>query len=211
TTDQVTFTGPQGTIPVNDVMPLDGTNTRFGIDFDPVNVTGVYTMVIGPGIYDAYGHPMDQPFTATFCVQRPSVTHSAPLHATSLFPVDHVRLTFNVPMDPNTFTADQVVSFTGPSGDIPVTSITPVAGSNNMRFDLAFDPQAAEGTYRLVFGPSVTDVFGNAMGQNGNRIPGEFPDDENTATFTIRNSIGPAGSCHTDPAAVPPGHHLRGH
>src|SRR5262249_34369058 len=143
-------------------------------------------------------------------VQGPSVTHSAPLHATSLFPVDHVRLTFNVPMDPNTFTADQVVSFTGPSGDIPVTSITPVAGSNNMRFDLAFDPQAAEGTYRLVFGPSVTDVFGNAMDQNGNLIPGEFPDDEYTATFTIRNSIGPDGFGYAATAAFSQGNDILG-
>jgi hypothetical protein len=100
-------------------------------------------------------------------------------------PVNSFRVTFSEPVDPNTFTLGQIPSFFGPAGPIAVTAITPVSGSNNTQFDITFPNQTALGIYTMVIGPNIVDLNGNAMDQNDNGVPGEYPDDQYIAHFTI--------------------------
>jgi hypothetical protein len=177
------FLGPQGNIPINAVTPVTGSTTQFDIQFDPVVRTGRYRMVIGPDIRDMFGNQMDQndngtpgerpgdQYLAAFNISGPRIDSST--SGRFLGQVTSVRVGFNEPMDPTTFTMDQIASFTGPGGDIPVTGVFPVGGSNNRQFDITFAPQTATGVYQMVIGPNILDYYGNRMDQNANLIPGE--------------------------------------
>jgi methionine-rich copper-binding protein CopC len=201
TPDQVAVNGPGGSsVSADSVTPVAGSNnTSFTIAFT-VTATGKYTMVIGPNILDLFGNAMDQngnlvpgetpgdQYTVAFNVLGPKVTTSQTLGDTVDNIYNTVRVSFNEAMDPTTFTTDQV-KFASPSNDsIAITSITPVANSNNTQFDIAFASQGKIGNYTMVIGPNVQDTFGNAMDQNGNLTPGETPGDQYTHRFTV---VGP--------------------
>jgi hypothetical protein len=101
--------------------------------------------------------------------------------------VSSLRVTFDEQMDPTSFTPAQIDSFTAPDGSaIAISDVQPVAGSNNTSFDISFAQQITLGHYTLVLGPDILDSQGRQMDQNGNGIPGEVPDDEYTANFTIQ-------------------------
>jgi hypothetical protein len=78
-------------------------------------------------------------------------------------PVNHVRLTFNHPMDPTSVTTAQF-TLTGPGGSVTVTGVTAVSGSNNQQFDVAFAAQSQPGNYALVVAATVRDSHGTAQG-----------------------------------------------
>ncbi len=99
--------------------------------------------------------------------------------------VSSVRVTFDNSIQPTTFTPADVVQFTGPSGSIPVTAVTVVAGSSNRQFDLTFATQSALGAYTLVLGPNISDSSGRPMDQNGNGTNGENPADRFSTSFTL--------------------------
>jgi hypothetical protein len=192
------FGGPNGPLGISGIFAVPGRNfTQFDVDFLPQSTTGVYTMVIGPVIHDLAGNAMDQngnlipgevpgdQFTATFMVGSLRIT--TPTNGGNFQPgaLDQVRLTFNESVNPTTFTPAQIVSFTGPGGAIPVTSVTAVPLTNNTQFDVAFDPPTTTGAYTLVVGPGMQDLYGNKLDQNGNFIPGEDPGDRYTFTFGV--------------------------
>jgi hypothetical protein len=77
-------------------------------------------------------------------------------------PVDHVRVTFNHPIDLTTFTTAQA-SLSGPGGSIALTGVTFVASTNNQQFDLAFGSQVQPGDYALVVSAAVRDIYGNPL------------------------------------------------
>lgn len=163
TTDQVAFTAPDGSsITINDVSPSLFSNRIFFIDFDPQGLAGTYVMVIGPNILDRSGNPMAAPYTARFTVQGPSVAGYTPSGGV-ITPVSRVTVTFNKPINPDTFTVDQIVSFAGPNGAIDVDSVAPADGSNNTRFNIDFAEQSDFGVYTLVISPDVQDTFGNPL------------------------------------------------
>lgn len=178
TTDQVvSFTDPQGNdIPINDIQPVDGSNnTQFDVSFDPLPLAGTYHMVIGPNILDTFGNPMDQngnliggevpddEYTAQFAVASPTVTALA-RNGRFQDPVSSVRVTFNEPIDPSTFTPDQISNLTDPQGHpITVTGVAPVDNSDT-QFDVSFDPQGTFGSYRItVAAGGIADLFGNPV------------------------------------------------
>jgi hypothetical protein len=99
-----------------------------------------------------------------------------------------VRVIFDEQMDPTTFDPSDIDSFTGPGGSIAVTAVTPVSGTNNTQFDISFAQQITLGHYTMVMGPDIRDTMGRQMDQNGNGIPGEIPDDEYTARFTLQGA-----------------------
>src|SRR5205823_2415294 len=103
-------------------------------------------------------------------------------------PTSSVRVTFSKAIDPLSFNASDITSFTGPNGSIAVTSVSAVAGSDR-QFDVFFDPQVARGTYQLVIGPNITDTFGNPMNQDSDGLSGEVADDQFTASFTITDQL----------------------
>ncbi len=81
-------------------------------------------------------------------------------------PVKSVRITFDEPINPDTFTPDQVISFTDPDGSpIAVNAVSPVDGSDDTQFDVFFDKQSLPGTYTMTVGPGILDCYGNALAQ----------------------------------------------
>ena len=205
TADKVaSFTDPNGDpVTVTAVQVLSGTNNRvFDVRFAPLGITGEYTIVIGPDIRDRFRNPMDQDddlvggeipddqFFASFKVGGPRILSAGPL--TSFTAADHIRVTFNEPMDPMTFTTDQT-DLTGPEGTIPVSSITAVSGSDDTAFDIVFPAQDTPGSYRMVIGPDVRDRFSNAMDQDDDFVTGGIPDDQYTVDLWVGNSFGPDG------------------
>ncbi len=202
TPDKILFQNPGGSpITVTDVEPVVGSSNRqFDISFANQTTLGQYTMIIGPDIEDTNGNPMDQnhngipgevpddEYVARITLQGPKITASTPAFGAVLTPqnVSSVRVTFNEPMDPATFTPAKIASFVGPRGNITVTTVTPVTGSNNMQFDIGFAPQAFTGYYTMVIGPNIQDPAGHPMDQNGNFIPGEVPGDQYIERFGIQ-------------------------
>jgi hypothetical protein len=197
TTDEVHFADANGSIDLSGltVTPVTGSNnTQFRIQFAPFITTGAYVMTVGPNIRDLYGHRMDQNgdfiegedsdvYTLQFGVQGLRVLNSTVINLDG-FPVD-LRVTYNEPVDASTLTPDQVL-ITAPDGSSDeVLAVLPVRGSNFTQFDILFRPATAAGTYALVIGPYVQDVFGNYMDQNNNLIAGENPDDAYTTSFTV--------------------------
>lgn len=98
---------------------------------------------------------------------------------------DKVRLTFNEPVTPATFTTADVVSLTGPGGAITPTGVAAVAGSNNTQFDVTFAAQSTLGTYSVTVGPDVRDAANNLMNQNQNSTNGEVPGDRFTGSANL--------------------------
>ena len=188
-----TITGPNGlVVPVTAVTPVVGSrDTQFDVSFSPLTAIGNYTIVVGPGgITDRRANPMDNnldgipgdPSVSNFTVSGARIIASTP--SSTLPGIGDVKVTFNEPMDPSTFTPSDVV-LTGPGGSIAVSGVAPIAGSNNTQYDITFPPQTAPGSYRAVIGPDIRDPFGNPMDQNNNGIPGEVPGDQFTATITV--------------------------
>ncbi len=164
TPDQVSsFMGPDGDIPVLGVSPVaDSDFTQFDITFAGQTTAGSYSMVVGPDILDDSGTPMDAPYLLNFTLGGPRVIASSP--AGNVVNRAHdLRLTFNDPIDPNSFTPAQVVQFTGPNGDISVTSATPVPFTDNTQFNIRFATQRDPGLYSMVLSPDIQDVYGNAL------------------------------------------------
>jgi hypothetical protein len=172
----VSLTGPHGSISITGVSAVSmSNNTQFDVAFAPQSAAGTYALIVGPHIQDLYGNEMDQngnfipgedpgdQFTTSFSLVGPMVLSASPSGLVAP-PVDHVRVTFNEPMDPNLFTSN-LVTFTGPGGPINVDGVTPVAGSNNTQFDVAFAAQTVLGDYSMVIGPGVMDPFGESAPQ----------------------------------------------
>jgi methionine-rich copper-binding protein CopC len=175
------FTDPNGRnilSSVFGVVQVSPTNFRqFDVLFLPQTTSGTYTMVIGPHIRDVYGNEMDQDadaalpvetpgdqYTATLTVNGPRLVATDPVAGGVVAaPFDHLRVTFNTPIQASSFTTGQV-ALTDPGGNaVNIVSVTPVDFSNNTQFDVTFDPQTARGTYSLTVGPGIQDAYGNPM------------------------------------------------
>jgi methionine-rich copper-binding protein CopC len=154
------FTGPDGPIDLTGVAAVAGSNnTQFDITFAPQFHAGTYALVIN-GVSDVYGNPLPT-YTAQFAI--------APFHVASISPsglvplnTNHVRLTFDRPVDATTFGTGQV-SLTGPGGAVTVTAVTAVAGTNNTQFDVSFTPLSAVGNYTFTLSTSISDLYGNTL------------------------------------------------
>jgi hypothetical protein len=195
TPSQASLTIAGVAVPITAITPVAGSNnTRFTLG-PALVATGSYHVVLGPNIQDTFGNAMDQDgnlipgepgdtYTADFGIAGPRITSSAMLTLSG--PASSVRVTFNEAMDVATFTPAKIADFRGPNGVfIPVLGEFPVAGTSNTQFDIVFALQTASGAYTMVIGPDIHDVFGNAMDQNGNLVPGEIPGDRFTLTFTV--------------------------
>ncbi len=219
TPDQINLTGPHGAVSITGVVPVSGSNnTQFDLTFAPQRAAGAYSLVVGPNIRDSYGNAMDQngnlipgeipgdQYSGGFRIVGSRIT-SLSNYGTLPRVVSSLRVAFNQVMDPDGFTPDKIARFTDPAGNpVTVTDAEPVPLSNNMQFDISFDPAERTGMYTLVIGPNILDVYGSAMDQNGNGIPGEVPGDQFMATFFVpapRITAGtPSGTLHGPVAGV---------
>jgi hypothetical protein len=141
--------------------------------------------------------PDGDQFAATFNIVGPMVISANPLGSVRP-PVDHVRVTFNEPMNPATFTTGRV-TLTGPDGPIDVAGVTPVAGSNNTQFDVSFETQTVFGDYTMVIGPGIMNFLGEIAPQftdhftlapitNGGFETGDFTGWTTTGSAAIKTS-----------------------
>ncbi|MCA9174993.1 MAG: Ig-like domain-containing protein [Planctomycetales bacterium] len=119
--------------------------------------------------------------STTMDVEGPQVVSSVP-SGLVLGTVDQVRLTFNEPIDPTTFTTPDVIELVGPSGPLTLMGVHTVSPTT---FDVRFASQSDFGEYQLVIGPNIEDTSGNLMNQNDNATNGEDPEDRYTTSFTI--------------------------
>jgi subtilisin family serine protease/fibronectin type 3 domain-containing protein len=97
-------------------------------------------------------------------------------------PIDRVTVSFNEPMDASSFTLADVAVLEGPEGAITPTAVNHLGAGD---FEITFDSQSAAGEYRLVIGPAIADVGGNAMDQDGDGTGGETSEDQFETTFTL--------------------------
>ena len=103
--------------------------------------------------------------------------------------LDTVRITFDEPINPTTFTTADITSFSGPGGAIVATSVTAVAGSGDTQFDIAFPRQTATGAYALSIGPDILDLADNPMNQDGDGTNGEAGQDAYALSFSIEAAL----------------------
>jgi hypothetical protein len=75
--------------------------------------------------------------------------------------VSYVDLTFNQPVDPATFTTNDLV-LTAPSGPIPASQIT-LSGGGGVTWRIGFPTQMANGAYSFTVGPHIANLFGQEM------------------------------------------------
>lgn len=106
-----------------------------------------------------------------------------------LDPYSSIRITFDESIDASTFTAEDIASFTGPAGEVVVTSIDAVEGANNRQFDLIFATQSVAGTFDLVIAPEIRDRFGNQMDQNEDGVGGETSVDEFVHQIVLADAL----------------------
>jgi hypothetical protein len=130
------------------------------------------------------------------------LSHSPVSVAASGGPLNGIRVTFDEPILASSFTWSDDVSLKDPQGNaISTGTVSEVSGSNGTQWDLGFADQAVRGVYRLVLGPRITDLAGNAMNQNGNAVNGEAGDTySGTVTFapTVGTPPGTAPNLYTE-------------
>ena len=80
---------------------------------------------------------------------------------------------FSEPIDPASFTAEDVLQLDGPDGAIAVDAVETLAAD---QYRIKFDPQTTFGSYSLLIGSDVMDLAGNPMDQNGDGAAGGVGD-----------------------------------
>ena len=215
--DVGSFMGPGGAVavtghswPSSDILQLT---------FPTVTQKGDYTLSLGPGLLDLDGNAMDQDgngtpgepeadaYRAQFTIDPdyPRVAAHRPV-SDQLQPVSAMQFDFSKPIDPASFDpAQDVASFTGPGGSIPVTGHNWV---DQDTLEIGFAQQTADGDYELVLGPDLRDDHGGRLDQDQDDTAGEATDDQYTGTFRIAwngpriTSQTPTGVINTDLASL---------
>lgn len=178
---------------MEDIAPVGTDNRTWTIRVDSFPVGG-YRIVVGPELTDVFGNLMDQdrdgqngerqflggPYVpddkydlSYFDSQGPQVLSMELADRT-------VRLHFNEPIDPATFTLADVVEFTDPARvnfKSHLQSVMPVSGTGNQDWDIRVDTFPTGG-FRMTVGPNVLDIFANPMNQDGLSPNGEATDDQ---------------------------------
>ncbi|MGB2821988.1 MAG: Ig-like domain-containing protein, partial [Phycisphaerae bacterium] len=151
--------------------PTDGWVSYYGWNLDDVMVTGM-------------PEGMD--------VRGPAVEGHSPAGVVGLNQ-KAVTFTFDDAMDTAGFeTADDVASFTGPTGDL-LGEITGYTWVDDHTLEVRFSALREIGAYTMVIGPNVPDDMGNPMNQDGDGTNGEAVDDRYAATFEIIDALYFAG------------------
>lgn len=103
--------------------------------------------------------------------------------------LSQVEIAFSEAIDPNSFTAADV-AITSPTGAlIPVSTVAPVANSQNQSFLVSFAQQTQLGSYQATIGPQIQDAAGNQMDQDQDGVQGEATQDQFVTTQALRNVV----------------------
>jgi len=93
---------------------------------------------------------------------------------------DYIDLTFNMAVDPATFTAADVV-LTTPSGTLPWAQLT-LSNLGGTRWRVSFPRQTTPGAYGYRVEPQIADLSGNLM-------PASYADGFNLSPTTLTNRL----------------------
>src|SRR5262249_2115245 len=102
--------------------------------------------------------------------------------------VSSIIVSFDKPVDPRTFTTDDVRSILGPNGPITPLDVLDLDPVNHQNYTIEFVPQSGDGIYSVTLGPNIADFVGNLMDQNNNGLNGEDPGDRYFVRFTINTT-----------------------
>ena len=206
--DDVTITAPGAVdvVPLG-VVPLSATELR--ILFAPQAVNGVYDLSVGPGVTDLAGNLMNQDNDGTNGEDPADVYDGQfevdlePVRITSHSPtgtvstaMNHLDLTFGVPISAGSFNTDDV-RIVGPQGTVTVTGVSAIT---DVLYRVSFASISAEGDYEILVGPDVQDATGNLMDQDADGNQGE-PEDRYAFTITLEG-VGPYVTGHAPSATV---------
>ena len=110
---------------------------------------------------------------------------------TTPHPIDRIDFFFNQPMDAASFSAaDDVLSFTGPSGEDLRPRLTGHAWlDGNRTLRLTANASFAQGTYTATLGPQIL-AGGQPLDQDGDGVPGEAGQDRYAAQVDYGPCIG---------------------
>ncbi len=97
--------------------------------------------------------------------------------------VSSVDLTFSEPIDPASFTAEDIQLW-GPH-DRMISPVDPPLHLGGNVWRISFPEQSEEGPYRMAVGPFLRDLDGRLMDQNADGAVAEEPADVYEATFAI--------------------------
>lgn len=118
----------------------------------------------------------------------PRVTALTPAGAVA-GPVTEIAITFDEAIDGATLTAEDV-RIVDPFGGVVSTTGPAVDAGDGRTFSLSFATAATiQGRYRVLVGPDVRDLAGNALNQDGDPISGETNGHD---TFAGAFEVGPA-------------------
>jgi subtilase family serine protease len=199
TAEDITISGPLGNIEVVSGPTLTEPDT-YKITFTKQEYPGDYHVYIAPEIMASDGTSVDQDgdgihseseedrYDAGFVildVAGPRVVSQEP-SGSVMPPVDSVDIIFNEPTDAASFDVSDI-SVTGPNGTIVPESLTSV---DEKTFHVSFSSQSEEGDYEIRIVPEVSDIEGNLMDQDKDKVNGETSDDVYIGGFTI-DSTGP--------------------
>jgi hypothetical protein len=107
--------------------------------------------------------------------------------------IDHVRLTFNHPLDPATLNTGSF-SLSGPAGVILVSGVPVMGASNGQQIDVSFPSQTQPGSYVLTVGSGLHDVYGSPL---ANQYTTRFIVAGTGSTLTVNSTADTANP--TDP------------
>jgi hypothetical protein len=176
----------EGDATVTGVEIVDGRTIRFLLQAPGNRGTFAYSLAAG-AFLDLQGEA-SLAHHGSFSIERigPSVLAHAPGDPV-FFSFSQLTFAFDEPLDPTTFTVEDVTSFTGPGGDDLRDQITGVFGTHTT-FTVFFAPQLVSGPYSMAIGPDIRDVAGVLLDQNRDGLEGQV-DDVYTATVTLQQPL----------------------
>jgi hypothetical protein len=137
-----------------------GGGGRIAIHATTFGFSGITTMSGGTPGTDSYSGGVGTSHQGTHLA--PTVTLQSPTGSLTRF-VSSVDLSFNQPIDPSSFSTDDLVLNT-PNGPLPASQLT-LSGGGGVTWRVGFPAQFTNGNYSLSVGPQIANLFGQEMGQ----------------------------------------------
>ena len=186
----VRIDGPDGPVPVESIDWES--DLTVGATFAPVSTAGVYSVTVGPNITDAAGNLMDQDldglkgeaqddrYAFDMVIDR-DTPRAAGNSATGVHnrAVTTIDVTFDEDMADGSLAAGDV-TISGPSGSYSATGVQRIAPDT---FRIAIPARLANGTFTVTLAPTVTDLAGNRLDQDGDGVGGEPAQDAYQFSF----------------------------
>jgi subtilisin-like proprotein convertase family protein len=181
---------------LGNINPADGAPFQqpFGRDMLVATTYGRGTFVIR--LNDFITLPNGQPLYkyATTPVAGPHIVSVAGSNTSG--PLTGIDVTFSGPVDPVTFTKDDIVSIVDSAGNsVPIGSVVDITGGQPHNvYNIVFTtPWSVYGNFQITIGSFISDFAGNRLDQNQNALTGgangETPGDTFTGVVTyIRNT-----------------------